>query len=356
MLTPPPWRLSLQAWVGLLTLGLAFWLTITYASLLLEILWVIFGAALLSLAIRPVADALSRWHIPCGITVIGFYAGLVGVLALLGDLLVPVFKAELTHLQANGPTLLQAALTQVATLPLVKQWLPSPSQLAQNLAQSLDILLSTVVGAVTGVGGLALDLGLVLVLAYFFSTSKGWEERLLSELLPPRYQSRARVVVAGLHQRLTRWIWAQAAIALYFALVFSASLAVLGVPFAFTIGLVGGVLGIVPYLGGLVALLLALLSALTVHPWLALWVAVVYGVVVEIQTHILAPALYGRVMGLHPAIILIALLVGAKIKGILGIFFAVPIVVVLAVLLQEVRIALASPRGESPAQASTEEA
>jgi predicted PurR-regulated permease PerM len=87
--------------------------------------------------------------------------------------------------------LLQAALTQVATFPLAKQWLPSPSQLAQNLAQQLDILLNTLVSAVTGVRGLAVDLVLVSVLAYFFSTSTGWEEHLLSEWMPPRYQPRA---------------------------------------------------------------------------------------------------------------------------------------------------------------------
>jgi hypothetical protein len=48
-----------------------------------------------------VADVLSRWRIPRGINVIVFYAGLGGTLALRGDLLVPVFKAELAHLQAN---------------------------------------------------------------------------------------------------------------------------------------------------------------------------------------------------------------------------------------------------------------
>jgi predicted PurR-regulated permease PerM len=92
MPTPPPWRLSLQAWIALLALGLALWLTITYAGLLLEVIWVLFGAFLLSLAICPLADALTRWHIPRGVTVLGVYAGLGGVLALLGSLLDSVTK------------------------------------------------------------------------------------------------------------------------------------------------------------------------------------------------------------------------------------------------------------------------
>jgi len=163
------------------------------------------------------------------------------------------------------------------------------------------------------------------------------------------------VVVAGLRQRLSRWVWAQAAIALYFALIFSAGLALLGVPFALTIGLVGGVLEIVPYLGGITATLLAITSALTVSPWLALWVVVLYVVVVEIEAHIVAPALYGRVVGLHPALILVALVTGAKAKGILGIFFAVPILVVLTALLEELRATLGSAGHKPVAQSSTKD-
>jgi predicted PurR-regulated permease PerM len=355
MFTSQPWRLSLQAWISLLTLGLTLWLTITHAGLVLEVLSVIFAALLLSLVICPLADKLSRWRIPRGITVIGLYIGLGGILALLGSLLVPVFKAEFAALQSNAPVLLQSALSQLTAIPLLKQWVPSTSILAQNLAQRLDILFNTLVSTATGIGGLAVDLGLVLVLTYFFTKSTGWDEHLLNDWVPPRHRPRVRVVVVGLRQRLSRWVWAQAVIAVYFALIFSAGLALLGVPFAFTIGLVGGVLEIVPYLGGITATLLAVISALTVNPWLALWVILLYVVVMEIEAHIVAPALYGRVIGLHPALILVALLIGAKTKGILGIFFAVPILVVLAALLEEVRITLVSAESEPIVQKSTEE-
>ena len=164
--------------------------------------------------------------------------------------------------------------------------------------------------------------------------------------MPLRYQPRGRLIVARVRQRLTRWIWAQAVIALYFAVAFSAGLAVMRVRFAFIIGLVGGVLEIVPYLGGAVALSLALLSALTVDPLRAVWVACFYLVVVEIESHIIAPALYGRIMGLHPALILITLLIGAKTLGILGVFLAVPIAVVLTTLLQEVSATHRQPSEE----------
>jgi predicted PurR-regulated permease PerM len=74
-----------------------------------------------------------------------------------------------------------------------------------------------------------------------------------------------------------------------------------------------------------------------------LWVILLYTIVAEVQSHIVAPAFYGRAMHLHPAVILMALLVGVKVKGIIGIFFAVPVAVVLITLLQEVRAASLTP-------------
>jgi predicted PurR-regulated permease PerM len=71
------WRISWQVWVGLLGLGLTLWVIITYAGLMMEIIWIVFGAFLLSVAIRPLADKLAQGHIPRTITVLGVYVGLV---------------------------------------------------------------------------------------------------------------------------------------------------------------------------------------------------------------------------------------------------------------------------------------
>ncbi len=79
-------------------------------------------------------------------------------------------------------------------------------------------------------------------------------------------------------------------------------------------------------------------------------------VVVEIESHVIAPALYGRVIGLHPAFILIALLVGAKTLGILGVFLAVPIAVVFTTLLQEIAATRQEPVEEAQPEQPVEQA
>ena len=108
-------------------------------------------------------------------------------------------------------------------------------------------------------------------------------------------------------------------------------------PYAFTIALAGAVFEIIPFVGGIVALSLSLLSALTVDPWLAVWVGIIYAVITEVQAHIVAPALYGKAIRLHPALMIVALFMGAKLNGLVGVFFAVPLTVIITTLAQELQ-------------------
>jgi predicted PurR-regulated permease PerM len=334
------WRLSLQAWFGLLILGLALWVITTQADLLMEVLWVVFGALLLSIAIHPVIHALARWRIPRAITVLGIYLLIGLLLALLGALVAPAIGKEITALQNSGPDFVQATISQVAKTPFLSQIVPSTDVLTQNLIQRMDLLIRTTVDTIVGLGGMALDVLIMLILAFFVSTDAGLGKQVLNEWLPEPYRAHIEILWNGLRHRLTRWMWAQAGIALYFVVTFSAGLALLGVPFAFTIGLLGGILEIVPYLGGAVAVALAMLGAFTVKPVLVIWVLVLYLVVTQLEAHVIAPAFYGRAIGLHPAVVLVALLVGVKAGGVVGVLFAVPVAVMLVAAITEARAVL----------------
>lgn len=340
MSTPqqPVWRIAALTWLGLLALGLALWLLIAYAGLLLEVVWVLFGALLLSIAIHPLVSRLAHWRIPRGLTVLGVYALFGLILALLGVLVAPAVRKEIAALQSSGPGIVQSVLSGIAQTPLLSKLIPSSDIVAQNLTQRVDVLIQTMVSTAASIGSMALDVLFMLILTFFVSSDADFGRRLLTDWLSSSHRARVRHLWKRLRTRLTRWMWAQVGIALYFAVTFSAGLALLGVPFAFIIGLVGGILEIVPYLGGLVAVLLALMSAFTVRPILALWVFVLYLVVTQLESHVIAPAFYGRVIGLHPAVVLVALLVGVKAGGVLGVLFAVPVAVVLAALIAEARV------------------
>jgi predicted PurR-regulated permease PerM len=348
MATRPGLRPFWRIWFSLWGVGLALWLTITHWTLWLNIGRMLFGAFLISLAIHPLAEALRRWHIPRGLTVLLVYVSLTGLIVLIGALLIPVISAEVESLRNDGPGLIQDTISRLGGNRVLGKWLPSVDTVSTDLTQRLDAFVHTFVKTVTQVGGFALELFITLILSYFFVTDVALFERLLNAWVPAKHRPRLRHVVTDINCRLTRWVWAQLGIALYFAVVFSIGLAVLGVPFALSIGIVGGFLEIVPYLGGIVAWLLAIFSAVSVSPLSLLWVTLFYVAVVEIETHIVAPALYGRVTGIHPALVLIALVIGAKTGGIIGVLFAVPVTVVLVIILEELRVTFIVAQDETP--------
>jgi len=333
------WRISSQAWLALLGLGLTLWLIITYLPSILTIGWVLSGAILLSLAIRPFAGWLSRYHIPRGITVLVVYMAGAVLLLGLGYLLSPIIKQEIAYLQSSGLNQLQSAVTRLTSTPLAR-WIPSSDSLTQNLSQRLDTIIAGAVGTLAGVSNLLVELGVVLILAYSLVVGNGrWTERLVLPWLPPSRRGHIQEILEHTGHRLSRWVLAQLAIALFFVVTFSIGLTLLRVPFALTIGVVSGLLSLIPipYLGMIVATFLTAATASAGNPWQILWVGIYTLVVSFFEAHILLPILYGRAVGLDSAVVLIALLAGAKLGGIVGIFFAVPAAVIAMTIMQEIQ-------------------
>jgi predicted PurR-regulated permease PerM len=98
---------------------------------------------------------------------------------------------------------------------------------------------------------------------------------------------------------------------------------------------VAGILEVVPYVGGVITVVLAGFSAATLGLPQVIGVVILYVVLVSIESHILAPLLYGRALGLPPVAILLALLAGVELLGILGALLAIPITIVAWAIAEE---------------------
>lgn len=90
----PSFRMTGRVWLALFALGVAVWLTIHYASIIANVLWVVFAAAMITMAVGPLATRLQRWHIPRGVTLIVVYILLIAVLAGLGYLVATLVMSD----------------------------------------------------------------------------------------------------------------------------------------------------------------------------------------------------------------------------------------------------------------------
>jgi len=349
VVTPPSaWRPNLGTWLGLAGAGFALWLVIHEADLIFDVAAVLLTGYLLCLVIAPLADLLEKRRIPRAVAVLVFYALSFCALVLLAHLLLPVLQVETRHIRRTLPEVLSRGLAALRAVPVIGDLLPpNAGLLPQSVGQAVQGMLGPALVALLNVGELVVDLAVVLVLAFFFAVDPSIGRQLIVTWLPQAQRHRAWRVARALQSRLTRWLWAQVAMMLFFAVTFSSFLFLLRVPFAFSIGVIGGLLDFIPYVGGLVALVLALISALAVQPILAVYIALLYIVLAAIQGHVLAPALYGRVTNLHPALVLLALLIGAKAAQLTGTLLAIPVAVVVTTLIEEAQGRLAEPAAAS---------
>ena len=159
------------------------------------------------------------------------------------------------------------------------------------------------------------------------ATLDGW--------LPLDHRDSLRAIASEINAALAGFIRGQSLVCLFDGLWYGIGLTLIGLDFGFLIGVIAGVLSIIPYVGSLTALILSLVVGL-VQGWpslklLFLAVAVV-GVGVFVEAYVVAPKLVGGSIGLHPVWLMFALFVFGGLYGFTGLIVAVPTAAALGVL------------------------
>lgn len=328
------WRLIVIAIVGLA----ALWLV----GRLKVVLFPVVIAVLLTRALLPVADGLRARRVPSGLaaalTLLGFLAALAGTVALIA----PAVADEFGSL---GPTVSEA-------IDDVEEWIVEDSGLdvtRQDLRRGREQLGERVRAAVSGstdqitagavlvaeaIAGLVISLFLT-----FFSLkdARRFRDWVLS-FVPDASRPRAERVAARSWEVIGGYLRGAAILGVVEGIVIGVAVAVVGGSLAIPLGIVTFLAAFVPFVGAIVAGVLAVLVALaTAGLGGALVVAIVAVVVQQLDNDLLAPVVYGRALALHPAAIIVSVAAGGALFGLAGTFLAVPVVAVLSATAVELR-------------------
>ena len=197
--------------------------------------------------------------------------------------------------------------------------------LAQLVAEVGTALQGQLAGLFIDMVGFSIALVLALLMTFFFLRDGGsWWAVAMARLSPGR---RAPMAEAG-HRAVTvlsGYMVGTAIISAFGGITSGLMMVVLGLPLALPIAVIGFFFGFIPYVGNLLATVLALLVAIAVGDTSDIVLMLVFTVVFNIvQGNFVTPLVYGRSLSLHPAVVLMAIPVGNEIAGILGMFLVVP--------------------------------
>ena len=170
----------------------------------------------------------------------------------------------------------------------------------------------------------------------------------LFSLVPRSYHVRLSRVLMNLEIIVGGYMRGQAITSLLMAVFTFAVLTIAGVHNALALALFAGVADVLPYIGALLACGPAALAALSQGTTVALIVLVVLAVYQEFESRVIVPRVYGEVLRLPAASVMIALLIGGKLLGILGALLALPIAAGIRMMIAELRVELPGEEVDDP--------
>lgn len=298
----------------------------------------VFVAILLAALLSPLVNALARHKWPR--TLAAFTSVVVSVAALVG-VIAWIIPQAVSQVRAHGGELTQRAdqlihrVTQM--LPVQEAGLQQMVQrVGQAVRENAQSLAGTVLTGAAAVATVVTGLLLAVVLTFFFVRDGRRMVEKSVGLLPPAPR---RVVLPSLFaawETLGKWIRGAVIVALIDAAGVGIGLFVLGVPLALPLIVLTFLGAFIPVVGATVAGAAAVLVALATGGTTdALIILAVVVAVQQLEGNVLEPFVLGRFVPLHPAVILIAVAVGALIAGIAGAFVAVPLAAATAAAISE---------------------
>ncbi|MCL4399965.1 AI-2E family transporter [Patescibacteria group bacterium] len=214
--------------------------------------------------------------------------------------------------------------------------LPSSLQGSQSGIDKISSFLSSMNFSVTSTfWSIIKDIVLVfsaLIVTLYLSVEKHGAERMLRVILPDTYEASVMTVFKNFEIKMRRWFATQLALSLFVGLAVFVGMFLIGVRYPVVLGILAGILEIVPVIGPIITGTLAFVIAASDSVSLAIYAVIFFILVQQLENHVLVPLLVGKSMRVHPVIVLVSVIAGGEIAGITGIILSVPI----AVLAQEI--------------------
>jgi predicted PurR-regulated permease PerM len=340
---PSQTRVVLQLLLIIVGVAFGLWALHRLASvvlvLILAALFAYVIAPLVHLAERPIRIAGRPRRLSRGAAVAVVYLLLAGSVAAAAALLLPSATAQADEIIARAPAYTQSILTWERGWSRYYERLRIPVELRTRIDQSVrsagDAAIEYARGSVmTLVGTLSYVPWLVLmpILAFFLLKDAASLRRAVLKALPHHGQLRGHRLLKELNATLAAYVRAQLLACVLVGTLCGVGFAMIGVPYAVLLGVLAGILEFIPLVGPLVLAAVAATVGALHAPILALWAVGFLGGLRLVEDYVIYPRLIRRGIQLHPLAVIVAILIGAELDGVAGMFLAVPTAAIASVV------------------------
>lgn len=295
-----------------------------------EILITIFVSYIIMAGLSSVVNALKKRGVPWLLSVVLTYISLVLLLVLIIFPIVPFFIQQLGQLFTHLPEYIKAAI-KVSGLSIEANDINSfaTSEFGLIGRNAIDLT-----GKVFG--GFFSTLSVMVISFYLLIDQQRIREN-FTNIFPKNKQQRILLLFSHIDEKLGAWVRGQILLSLSIGIIIWITLTILGLPFAIPLAVLAGLLEIIPTLGPIISAIPAAIVALSISPQLMVITISLYIVVQWLENHILVPKIMEKVVGLHPIVIIVSVMVGAKLMGVIGALLAVPFISLITLFIKELK-------------------
>ncbi len=299
-----------------------------------------FLGALLAYLLDPIVNRLQAWKLPRTLAVTIVFIVFFAIITVLLLILIPLLEKQISELIASLPKI--QAWLQDSLLP----WLNL--HFDTNLSFDTTQLQQTLGSNWQQAGGIASGLwktisqstfviiawltNVVLTPVVMFYLLRDWDHVLdnVRGLLPRRIEPTVVKLFNECDEVLSAFLRGQLMVMIALGVLYSVGLSIIGINLALLIGMVAGLVSIVPYLGFIIGIVAAgIASFFQFHDAIHLgYVVLVFAIAQGIEGMLLTPLFVGDKIGLHPVAVIFAVLAGGELFGFIGILLALPVAAV----------------------------
>lgn len=319
------------------------WLVYTLSDLVLVIL----TAIVIASAIEPGAKWFTNRNVPRTVAVLIVFLSFLTVIFSIFYFFLPVFLSEVATFITSLSSYIDAFTRTSGDFSIVQATEQTGFAVSDLVAQTRTVVeqfSSNAFAAASTVFGGVLSFGLILVFSFYFAMQEKGIEEFLAIITPAEYEE----YVIGLWRRSQRkiglWMQGQLLLGLIIGILVFLMLTIVGVKHALPLAVLAGVFEIIPVFGPTLSAIPAIAIAFTDGGvGMGFVVTALYIIIQQFENHLIYPLVVTKVVGVPPLLVILALIVGAKTAGFLGILLAVPV----AAVLQEVIGDLDKRRGHN---------
>lgn len=257
--------------------------------------------------------------------------------------LIPLIQSQITSLIKNWPSYwdsLNKGLQHLFSDPKMHAFRDRLMSADQNISKSFEKSMDSIVPQTFNNIGSALSvvtnvvmilLTAPFILFFMLKDDKKFKQSVI-KFLPDRIKKSTSEMLSEMSQSLSSYITGQLTVAFWVAVMFFVGYLIIGQRYALVLGIVAGILNLIPYVGSTLALLPSLVIAAFIAPSMVLKVIIVFLVEQTIETRVISPIIVGNKMQMHPVTTILVLLVSAGMYGLIGVIAGIPIFAILKII------------------------